>query len=247
MAKDGFRVCINDLEFNKPSITKVVDDLNAKHGSGTAIGVVADVTKAEQVANLIQQTVKELGPLTVMVANAGIVQIKTALDTTEADFRKVLDVNLVGVWQCYQQAAKQMIAQGSVADGSPGYRIIGATSIAGMRPFQAMSAYITSKYAVRGLTAAFAKEMGAHNITVNAYAPGVVDTPMWGIIDETMRAKSGAEKGVTMHKTAEEVTALTRVSVPEDVSKVVGFLCSDDASFITGQTMVVDGGILLNA
>jgi NAD(P)-dependent dehydrogenase (short-subunit alcohol dehydrogenase family) len=109
-----------------------------------------------------------------------------------------------------------------------------------------LSHYSASKFAVRGFTQAFAMEMAEHKITVNGYAPGIVGTAMWDQIDEELGRKSGAKKGETVKKYSQELTALGRVSVPEDVSKTVSYLASPDSDFMTGQTLVIDGGIVFN-
>lgn len=244
LASEGYLVCINDVSANKTNIEKLVDELNSKT-KGSAIGVVADVTKSSEVQSMIDQTVKELGPLTVMVANAGIAQIKAVLDISEDDVRKMFDVNFMGVWNCYTLAAKQMIAQGPVPESSTGYKIIGAASIVAFKPFPLLSHYSASKWAVRGFTQVFAMEMAKHHIQVNAYAPGIVGTAMWELIDEKLGELEGRGKGESITKYASDLTAMGRVSVPDDVGKVVGgFLAGPDAEFVTGQTIVVDGGIV---
>ncbi|KAE9984948.1 hypothetical protein BLS_000527 [Venturia inaequalis] len=116
--------------------------------------------------------------------------------------------------------------------------------ITAFKPFPLLSHYSASKWAVRGLTQAFAMEMAEHKITVNAYAPGIVGTAMWDLIDEELAKKSGAKKGEMIKKYVTELTAMGRTSVPEDVSKVVSFLSGPDSDFMTGQTVVVDGGIV---
>lgn len=138
-----------------------------------------------------------------------------------------------------------MIAQGPVPDGSTGYKIIGCASIVAFKPFPLLSHYSASKWAVRGFTQAFAMEMARHKISVNAYAPGIVGTAMWELIDEKLGEIEGRPKGETVTKYARDLTAMGRVSVPDDVGKVVGgFLAGPDAEFVTGQTLVVDGGII---
>lgn len=131
-----------------------------------------------------------------------------------------------------------MIAQNS------GGKLLGAASIVAFKPFALLSHYSASKWAVRGMTQAFAMEMAEHRITVNAYAPGIVGTAMWELIDEELGKKSGAKKGETIRKYSEELIALGRTSVPEDVAGVVGFLAGADSDYMTGQTVVVDGGII---
>ena len=140
-------------------------------------------------------------------------------------------------------AARQMIKQGPVPEGSTGYKIIGCASIGAFKPFPLLSHYSASKWAVRGLTQGFAMEMSKHKINVNAYAPGIVGTAMWDLIDEKLGEIEGRPRGETIKKYSTEMTAMGRVSTPEDVGKVVGgFMCSEDADFVTGQTLVVDGG-----
>lgn len=119
-------------------------------------------------------------------------------------------------------------------------------SIVAFKPFAMLSHYSASKFAVRGFTQAFAMEMAEHKITVNGYAPGIVGTAMWDLIDEELGKKTGAKKGDTIKKYSDDLIALGRVSVPEDVSKTVSFLASPDSDYMTGQTLVVDGGIVFN-
>ncbi|KAL1846414.1 hypothetical protein Daus18300_014257 [Diaporthe australafricana] len=243
LASDGYNVCINDIPALEKGCDEVVKEI--KSMGGKACTAVADVTKRTEVQDMIQKSVKELGPLHTMIANAGIAQVKALLDLTEEDFSRMFAVNVHGVQNCYAEAAKQMIAQGTCKPDAPG-KIIGASSIVGFKPFPLLSHYSASKWAVRGLTQAYAMELAEHNITVNAYAPGIVGTGMWELIDEGLAKKSGREvkKGEMMKEYVSNLTALGRVSVPEDVAKLVSFLCSSDSDFVTGQTQVVDGGII---
>lgn len=142
------------------------------------------------------------------------------------------------MFNCYRAAAHQLIAQ-----STPG-KLIGCSSIVGFRPFALLSHYSASKWAVRGLTQAFAMEMAQYGITVNAYAPGIVGTAMWDLIDEELGKRQGREKGETMKKYTRDLVALGRTSVPEDVSALVSFLAGPDSAYVTGQTLVVDGGIV---
>ncbi|KAL6244700.1 hypothetical protein RBB50_008228 [Rhinocladiella similis] len=245
LATEGYAVCVNDVSANKAGIDKLVSELNQTHGSGSAIGVVADVTSSSDVQALIKESVDKLGPLTVMVANAGIAQVAPTLEISDEDVQRMFNVNFMGVWLCYTHAARQMIAQGPVPEGSSGYKILGAASIVAFKPFPLLAHYSASKWAVRGFTQVFAMEMAKHKINVNAYAPGIVGTAMWDLIDEKLGAIEGREKGESVKKYSSDLTALGRVSVPEDVGNVVGgFLCSKDSEFMTGQTIVIDGGII---
>jgi NAD(P)-dependent dehydrogenase (short-subunit alcohol dehydrogenase family) len=117
-------------------------------------------------------------------------------------------------------------------------------SIVAYKPFAMLSHYSASKWAVRGFTQAFAMEMAEHKITVNAYAPGIVGTAMWDLIDEELGKKTGAKKGDTIKKYTQDLTALGRVSVPEDVSKCVSYLASPDSDFMTGQTLIIGKSLL---
>ncbi|CZT11523.1 related to L-2.3-butanediol dehydrogenase [Rhynchosporium agropyri] len=238
LAEDGFDVCINDIAANQSGIDEVVKEIQALGRS--SYGHVADVSKLSEVEALINAAVENLGPLDVMIANARIAQVKALLDLTEDDVRRMFEVNVFGVFNCYSAAAKQMIKQGS------GGKIVGAASIVAFKPFAMLSHYSASKFAVRGFTQAFAMEMAEHKITVNGYAPGIVGTAMWDLIDEELGKKTGAKKGDTIAKYSNDLIALGRVSVPEDVSKTVSFLASPDSDYMTGQTIVIDGGIVFN-
>lgn len=245
LVAENFAVTVNDVSANKAGIDKLVSELNTAHGEGTAHGIVADVASSSEVESMIKEHVSKLGPLTIMIANAGIAHVALLLDTTDDDARRIMDVNFYGVWNCYTRAAKQMIAQGPVPEGSIGYRILGCASIAAFKPFPTLTPYSASKWAVRGLTQGFAIEMARHKIQVNAYAPGIVGTAMWDLIDEKLGEIEGRPKGETVQKYSQALTAMGRVSTPEDVAKVVGgFLCGPDSDFCTGQTVVVDGGIV---
>jgi acetoin reductase-like protein len=236
LANDGYDVCINDIAGNKSeaeAVAKQVQSIGRK-----SFVYTADVSNLSEVQSLVQASVSELGPLNTMVANAGIAQVKALLDLEEQDLRRMFEVNVYGVYNCYSAAAKQMISQ-----GTPG-KILGAASIVAFKPFPLLSHYSASKWAVRGLTQAFAMEMAQHKITVNAYAPGIVGTAMWDLIDEKLGEKTGAKKGETIKKYTEDLIALGRTSVPEDVSSTVSFLCSKDSDYMTGQTIVIDGGII---
>ncbi|KAL1985471.1 hypothetical protein VTN96DRAFT_7914 [Rasamsonia emersonii] len=250
LAQDGYSVCINDIAALADDINNVVNEINnSSSGTTRAIGVVADVTKASEVEAMIKQTVEQLGPLTLMVANAGIAQIKPLLDVTEADIDQVFDVNFKGVFNCYTLAAKQMIAQGDPqpAAGVGVYKIVGAASIVGFKAFATLGIYSASKWAVRGLTQALAMELAPHKITVNTYAPGIVGTNMWDQIDEALGKLHGRPKGESIKQYSQQLITLGRTSVPEDVAGLVGgFLASKDSDYVTGQTMLVDGGIIFN-
>jgi NAD(P)-dependent dehydrogenase (short-subunit alcohol dehydrogenase family) len=123
---------------------------------------------------------------------------------------------------------------------------ISLSSIVAFKPSVLLSHYSASKWAVRGFTQAFAMEMAEHKITVNGYAPGIVGTAMWDLIDEELGKRTGVKKGDTIKKHSKDLIALGRTSVPEDVAKTVSYLASPDSDYMTGQTLIVDGGIIFN-
>ncbi|GAB7349052.1 hypothetical protein MBLNU459_g8016t1 [Dothideomycetes sp. NU459] len=246
LAHDGYDITVNDISANQKGIDEVVSQIRGLGRKST--GVVGDVADLQQVEQLIQTSVKELGPLDTMVANAGIAQVKPLLDLTPEDFHRMFSINVFGVQNCFSATAKQIISQGTASQDNPA-KLIAAASIVAFKPFSLLSHYSASKWAVRGLTQAYAMEMAEHGITVNGYAPGIVGTAMWDLIDEEMGKKRGeklgevVKKGETIKKYSDELIAMGRVSVPEDVAKLVSFLASRDSDYVTGQTMIVDGGI----
>lgn len=248
LVRDGYSVCINDIPSKAADIDAVVAELNATHSSDgpKAISIPADVTSGTSVEAMVRDTVDKLGPLTLMVANAGIAQTKPLFSATGEDVDKVFSVNVKGVFNCYTHAAQQMIAQGDpgTAAGVRVYKILGAASIGGFRASAPLGVYCASKFAVRGLTQAFAQECAPHKITVNAYAPGLIDTSMTDGIDESLTGMSGQKKGDMKRNYSEQVIPLRRTGTPEDVAGVVGgYLANPDSDYTTGQTSVVDGGV----
>ncbi|KAL4783334.1 hypothetical protein BJX76DRAFT_259060 [Aspergillus varians] len=247
LVRDGYSLCINDIPSSQEAIDATVNEIRAQVPESRVIGNAADVTSSAQVEGLVKETVDKLGPLTLMVANAGISQVKPLLSVTEADIDKVMSVNVKGVFNCYTHAARQMIAQGDpkAAAGVNVYKIVGASSIVSHKPFPTMGIYSASKFAVRGLTQVTAMELAPHKITVNGYAPGIVDTAMWEKIDDGLGELEGREAGESMRLYSDRLIALGRTSQPEDVAGLVGgFLASKDSDYVTGQTMVVDGGVV---
>ncbi|KAJ8083370.1 hypothetical protein PM082_009242 [Marasmius tenuissimus] len=233
LASDGFDICVNDLPSNAESVDSVVNEV--RNLGREAYGALCDVTKMSQVEETVQKSVEVLGSLDVMVANAGIVQIQPLLDITPEELQKIYEVNVFGVVYSDVAAGKQFIKQGT------GGKIINAASIAAYRGDPFTGLYCSTKAAVRSLTQGFAQEYGPHKITVNAYAPGIIDTKMWQKIDVAIAKMTGLQVGDTS-KSMEKTTALRRNGNVDDVSRLVSFLAGPDSDFITGQTMIVDGG-----
>jgi len=234
LASDGFAIAVNDV--SEANARATVAELQA--GGAVATVVAADVSNRDQVFAMVENTVAELGRLDVMVCNAGIVQVDPMMAITEEDFDRIFAINVKGVLWCAQAAARQMIAQGD------GGKILNAGSVASFTGQPLLGSYTASKFGVRALTQVMARELAGHGITVNAYCPGIVDTGMWEIIDGRASEVLGTERGVMLEK-AKDMIALKRLEQPQDVAKFVSFLASDGSDYITGQCMMVDGGIVM--
>ena len=234
LADDGHAVAVNDV--NKDTAEAVAAEITA--AGRTAIAVPADVTDRAAVFGMVERVVAELGSLDVMVANAGIAQVKTILELTPEDLQRMFEVNVFGVVYCLQAAAEQMRRQGT------GGKIINAASIAAHSGFDLLGHYSATKFAVRALTQAAAKELAKDGITVNAYCPGIVGTDMWDLIDEQMGARNGKAKGQNLAEYS-QLIALGRVQTPDDVAGFVSYLAGPDSDYMTGQSVMIDGGIVM--
>jgi meso-butanediol dehydrogenase/(S,S)-butanediol dehydrogenase/diacetyl reductase len=233
LVADGFAVSVADLSSSADQLEALVASLG---GSDVALGVLVDVTEAASVEAAVAAHVGHFGGLDVMVANAGIAVTAPLLEITAKQWQRTMDVNVKGVLHCYQSAARQMITLGR------GGRLIGAASVAAHRGGKWQSAYSASKFAVRGMSQSVAQELAEHQITVNVYSPGVVHTPMWEGIDAEMSRRRGTQLGSEMAGMVAGIP-LGRLELPTDVAGVVAFLASPEAAYITGQSIVVDGGM----
>ncbi|VDB88579.1 unnamed protein product [Peniophora sp. CBMAI 1063] len=230
LASDGYAVALADLPSNEVALRQAVADLREKV-QGWCTVVTADVSNETQVRDMISRVVHDLGSLDVMVANAGVCLMRPILDTSTTELNTILSVNVQGTFHCYTCAARQMIEQGR------GGRIIGACSGTGKKGEALFSAYSASKAAIRALTQCAALEFGPHGITVNAYSPGPVKTPMYEGFEDVLGAPEGA-----LEEQVAKQTALGKIATTEDVAGIVSFLASEDAKAITGQCINVDGG-----
>ncbi|KAG1883245.1 hypothetical protein F4604DRAFT_281896 [Suillus subluteus] len=232
LAGDGYDVVMNDLESNKENLEEVKKEIAANFPERRVLSVLGNVSVEEDVKGLVESAVKEFGRLNVFVANAGICRSKSLLETTSDDFESMLSVNVKGTFYSYKYAAQQMIAQGE------GGRIIGASSLAGKKGLRSLSAYCASKFAVRGLTQS--AELGRNGITVNAYAPGIIQTPM--LVAEF----TGSADNNEIYEKFKQMTAVGDIGTTQDISSLVSFLVTPEARFITGQTISIDGGIFFD-
>ncbi|MGU3496544.1 acetoin reductase [Xanthobacteraceae bacterium A53D] len=233
LAKDGANLALVDIKADKLAGVKAeVEALGVK-----ATTFVADVSKRDEVYAAVAHTEKELGGFDVIINNAGIAQVKPLADVTPEDLERIFRINVDGVVWGIQAAAAKFKARGQKG------KIINASSIAGHDGFAMLGVYSATKFAVRALTQAAAREYASAGITVNAYCPGVVGTDMWVEIDERFAELTGAPKGETYKKYVEGI-ALGRAQTPEDVAALVTFLASDDSDYITGQAILTDGGMV---
>ena len=234
LARDGFAVTVADLPTAGDAAQGVVDEIAA--AAGTARAAAVDVSVQPEVEGMVAAHVDTFGGLDVMVANAGVAVTAPLLETTSDQWRRTMDVNLAGVFHCYQAAARHMV------DAGTGGRLIGAASVAAHRGGIWQGAYSASKFGVRGFNQSVAQELAPHGITANVYSPGVVHTPMWESIDDAMTSRLGQPVGTAMQSMTQAI-ALGRLETPTDVAGVVSFLASPDAGYLTGQSIVVDGGM----
>jgi acetoin reductase-like protein len=217
--------------------------LHAESASEAAVAVgglalTGDVAVEEDIERAVRETVEAFGRLDVMVNNAATIAIGPIVETTVETWDRLMATNLRGVFLGCRAAARQMIAQGD------GGRIVNASSGAGRRGDADIGAYAASKFGVIGLTQSLAVELAPHGITVNAYCPGhVTSTPMWDEIDAAATARSGQPRGAAK-RSAEAEPPLGRAGTPEEVAAAVAYLASDDAGFVTGESLVVDGGLV---
>ncbi|MBA7634784.1 3-oxoacyl-[acyl-carrier-protein] reductase FabG [subsurface metagenome] len=226
LTKAGAKVVVADI--SKEDCEKVVKEIEKKRGE--AVAVKCDVTKKEEVNKMILAAVEKWGKVDILVNNAGIAQFFPFLEMTEKDWDRTLDINLKGYFLCAQAAAKEMAKQKSgviinIASVAMGQQGIGFPNIAH---------YCASKGGIVGMTEALAVELAPYNIRVNAVAPGMIETLMLDPIKKDPKMMKEMLARVPMH----------RLGKAEEVSNLVLFLASDQSSYMTGSTVVIDGGWL---
>lgn len=233
LAKDGASIMLVDVKAQAlDAVAAEVRALGRK-----AATFVADIADREQVYAAIAQTERELGGFDIIVNNAGIAQVQPLSDVTPQEVDRIMRINVQGTLWGIQAAAKKFEERKQKG------KIINACSIAGHDGFALLGIYSATKFAVRALTQAAAKEYASRGITVNAYCPGIVGTGMWTEIDQRFADITGAPVGETYKKYVEGI-ALGRAETPGDVAGLVSYLAGPDSDYVTGQSILIDGGIV---
>jgi len=224
LAGAGAKVMVSDI--SEEECQAVVKEI--KKNGGEAMAVKCDVTKKDEIENMVSRAVKEWGKIDILVNNAGICQFKPFIDLTEEEWSRTLDINLKGEFLCAQAAAKEMIKQKSGAIVNIASVVMGQIG----KGMAGLAHYSASKGGIAALTKTLALELAPYNIRVNAISPGAIDTPM---------AASTKDDPKILEQTL-AVIPLHRMGKAEEVSNLVLFLVSDASSYITGSTIIIDGG-----
>lgn len=221
-AQEGAKVVVCDV--NLDQVNETVNEI--KNSGFEAIGFKMDVTKRAEIDGVIAATVAQYGKLDCIVNNAGITADNTLLKLAEDEWDRVININLKGVYNCAQAAAAVMANQGFGV-------ILSASSVVGLYGNFGQTNYAATKWGVIGMTKTWAKELGKKGIRVNAVAPGFILTPMTEKMPENVLAMM------------KDKAPLKSLGYPEDIANAYAFLASDEARFITGTVLSVDGGVVL--
>ena len=221
LAEQGAAVIVNYCR-SEQAANETVEQITAS--GGTAKAYQADVSDYTQAADMMNDVVKEYGRIDILINNAGITRDNLILKMNDEDFMKVINTNLTGTFNCVKHASKIMLKQKYG-------RIVNMASIVGIYGNAGQANYAASKAGVIGMTKSVAKELGSRNITVNAIAPGYIGTDMTDSLPDAAKEKITS------------AIAMKRMGTVEDVANLAAFLASDNASYITGQVIGVDGGM----
>lgn len=246
LAQEGAHVII--AEYNAANAASAAE---ACSQYTRALAYPVDIGDTDQIEQMIRDVVAEFGRIDQLVNNAGVLETLPLFDLTPEKWDWLQRVNQRGLFFCLQAAAKQMVAQipdevkaAGRAERSYG-KIVNFSSIAGRRGRPYAAHYSAAKWAAISITQSAAGYLAPYNINVNAVCPGVVPTPMWDEIDRVQAERFGLERGGWIRKTIDSVP-LKRAATPGDLAAAVSFLLSEDADYITGQTLNVDGGVEMN-
>ena len=251
LAKEGADVAVNDITEHPyaadqadwqglPDVVREIETMGQR-----AISVVADVTDAEQVKEMVEQTVAHFGKIDILVNNAGTIAGKDrvpVVDLAEEDWDRVQRVNVKGVFLCSQAVARYLIAQGT------GGKIINMSSVTGKRGSARFAAYSASKFAVIGFTQSLACELAPYQVNVNAICPGLVDTERFGHLASVLMPQnlSADEQLSEYTRRSKAAVPIGRLAEGADVAKMAAFLASDEAAYLSGVSITVAGGTVMD-
>jgi 3-oxoacyl-[acyl-carrier protein] reductase len=223
LVREGAKVAVN-YSGSEAKANEVVDEI--KRMGGEAFAVQCNVADGESVQSMVKETISQFGSLDILVNNAGITKDNLLMRMKESEWDDVININLKGVFLCTKAATRQMMKQRSG-------RIINISSIVGVSGNPGQANYVAAKSGVIGLTKTAAKELAPRGITVNAVAPGFISTDMTDELPEDVRSEMLKQ------------IPLSRMGDPKDIAGVVSFIASDASSYMTGQTLHVDGGMVM--
>lgn len=223
LAREGASVAVN-YAGSEAKALELVDEIKAL--GREAFAIQADVSNSDSVSEMVKETVERFGKLDILVNNAGITKDNLLMRMKESEWDDVININLKGVFLCTKAVTRQMMKQRSG-------RIINISSIVGVSGNPGQANYVAAKAGVIGLTKTTAKELSSRGITVNAIAPGFITTDMTDKLNEEVKAEMLKQ------------IPLARFGEPKDIARTVVFLASDDSNYMTGQTLHIDGGMVM--
>ncbi|RSD28056.1 3-oxoacyl-[acyl-carrier-protein] reductase [Mesobacillus subterraneus] len=223
LAKEGAAVAVN-YAGSEAKALEVVDEIKAM--GRDAFAIQADVSNSDSVSDMVKETIERFGKLDILVNNAGITKDNLLMRMKESEWDDVININLKGVFLCTKAVTRQMMKQRSG-------RIVNISSIVGVSGNPGQANYVAAKSGVIGLTKTTAKELSSRGITVNAIAPGFITTDMTDKLNEEVKTEMLKQ------------IPLARFGEPKDIARTVVFLASEDGGYMTGQTLHVDGGMVM--